>query len=140
MKHLYLPLIMALVLTFQVFAQTSTPAPAMPANALTLQSPDHQLELKFAVVDGKPQYALDRNGKAVVLPSRMGFTLEWRDDLAHAFVLKDVKRSTFDEVWHPVWGEEANIRNHYNEMLVTRRRTGLPIRIPDGECPRLLLD
>ncbi len=110
---------MALVLTFQVFAQTSTPAPAMPANALTLQSPDHQLELKFAVVDGKPQYALDRNGKAVVLPSRMGFTLEWRDDLAHAFVLKDVKRSTFDEVWHPVWGEEANIRNHYNEMLVT---------------------
>ena len=119
MKHLYLPLIMALVLTFQVFAQTSTPAPAMPANALTLQSPDHQLELKFAVVDGKPQYALDRNGKAVVLPSRMGFTLEWRDDLAHAFVLKDVKRSTFDEVWHPVWGEEANIRNHYNEMLVT---------------------
>ena len=94
MKHLYLPLIMALVLTFQVFAQTSTPAPAMPANALTLQSPDHQLELKFAVVDGKPQYALDRNGKAVVLPSRMGFTLEWHDDLAHAFVLKDVKRST----------------------------------------------
>ncbi len=110
---------MALVLTFQVFAQTSTPAPAMPANALTLQSPDHQLELKFAVVDGKPQYALDRNGKAVVLPSRMGFTLEWRDDLAHAFVLKDKTYSTFDETWHPVWGEEANIRNHYNEMLVT---------------------
>ena len=132
MKHLYLPLIMALVLTFQVFAQTSTPAPAMPANALTLQSPDHQLELKFAVVDGKPQYALDRNGKAVVLPSRMGFTLEWRDDLAHAFVLKDVKRSTFDEVWHPVWGEEANIRNHYNEMLVTLEQPAGAVESADG--------
>ena len=123
---------MALVLTFQVFAQTSTPAPAMPANALTLQSPDHQLELKFAVVDGKPQYALDRNGKAVVLPSRMGFTLEWRDDLAHAFVLKDVKRSTFDEVWHPVWGEEANIRNHYNEMLVTLEQPAGAVESADG--------
>jgi hypothetical protein len=132
MKHLYLPLIMALVLTFQVFAQTSTPAPAMPANALTLQSPDHQLELKFAVVDGKPQYALDRNGKAVVLPSRMGFTLEWRDDLAHAFVLKDVKHSTFDEVWHPVWGEEANIRNHYNEMLVTLEQPAGAVESADG--------
>ena len=91
----------------------------MPADALTLQSPDHQLELKFAVVNGQPQYSLLRNGKPVVLPSRMGFTLEWRDDLAHAFVIKDKSYSTFDETWEPVWGEEAHIRNHYNEMLVT---------------------
>jgi hypothetical protein len=115
----FLSLILALTVIVPVFAQTSTPTPAMPADALTLQSPDQQLELKFAVVDGKPQYALDRNGKAVVLPSRMGFTLEWRDDLAHAFVLKDKAYSTFDETWEPVWGEEARIRNHYNELLVT---------------------
>ena len=102
-----------------------------------LQSPDGQLELKFEVIGGLPQYSLDRAGKPVVLPSKMGFTLEWRDDLAHAFVLKDTKYSTFDEAWEPVWvlkdtkystfdeawepvwGEEAQIRNHYNEMLVT---------------------
>ena len=92
---------------------------AMPSEAVKLQSPDGQLELKFAVVDGVPQYALDRNGKPIVMPSRMGFTLEWRDDLYHAFVMKDTKYSTFDETWEPVWGEEAQIRNHYNEMLVT---------------------
>ena len=82
-------------------------------------SPDGKLELQFEVVDGVPYYALNRDGKPVVLPSKMGFTLEWRDDLAHAFVLKDVKFATFDEIWEPVWGEEAQIRNHYNEMLVT---------------------
>ena len=92
---------------------------AMPSEAVKLQSPDGQLELKFAVIDGVPQYALDRNGKPIVMPSRMGFTLEWRDDLYHAFVMKDTKYSTFDETWEPVWGEEAQIRNHYNEMLVT---------------------
>ena len=70
-------------------------------------------------MDGVPQYALNRNGRPVVLPSRMGFTLEWRDDLAHAFKLKDTKYSTFDETWEPVWGEESRIRNHYNELLVT---------------------
>ena len=70
------------------FAHPSSSAPAMPEDALTLQSPDHQLELQFAVVNGVPQYALNRAGKPVVLPSRMGFILEWRDDLAHAFVLK----------------------------------------------------
>ncbi len=85
----------------------------------TLTSPDGKLELQFEVKDGLPYYALNREGKPVVLPSKMGFTLEWRDDLAHAFVLKDVVRSTFDETWEPVWGEEAQIRNHYNEMLVT---------------------
>ena len=84
-----------------------------------LNSPDGQLELKFEVKDGVPYYALDHNGKPVVLSSKMGFTLEWRDDLAHAFVLKDTKYDSFDETWEPVWGEEAQIRNHYNEMLVT---------------------
>ena len=84
-----------------------------------LTSPDGKLELQFEVKDGVPYYSLNRDGKPVVLPSKMGFTLEWRDDLAHAFVLKDVKFDTFDEVWEPVWGEEAQIRNHYNEMLVT---------------------
>ena len=84
-----------------------------------LTSPDGKLELQFEVKDGVPYYSLNRDGKPVVLPSKMGFTLEWRDDLAHSFVLKDVKFDTFDETWEPVWGEEAQIRNHYNEMLVT---------------------
>ena len=88
-------------------------------NPVAMKSPDGQLELKFEVKDGVPYYALDRNGKPVVLPSKMGFTLEWRDDLAHAFVLKDTRYDSFDETWEPVWGEEAQIRNHYNEMLVT---------------------
>ena len=89
------------------------------AEPVKFTSPDGKLELSFEVVDGVPYYALNRDGKPVVLPSKMGFTLEWRDDLAHAFVLKNVKFDTFDEVWEPVWGEEAQIRNHYNEMLVT---------------------
>jgi hypothetical protein len=112
-------LLFTAILTLPSFAQHYPKAPAMPADALTLQSPDHQLELKFAVVNGVPQYSLNRSDKPVILPSRMGFTLEWRDDLAHAFVIKDKAYSTFDETWEPVWGEEAHIRNHYNEMLVT---------------------
>ena len=56
-------------------------------NPVKLQSPDGQLELKFEVIGGIPQYSLDRAGKPVVLPSKMSFTLEWRDKLAHAFVL-----------------------------------------------------
>ena len=84
-----------------------------------IQSPDGKLEVCFEVKDGVPYYFLNKEGKSVILPSKMGFTLEWRDDLAHAFEIKNVERSTFDETWEPVWGEESQIRNHYNEMLVT---------------------
>ena len=92
---------------------------AFAAEPVKLQSPDGKLEVSFELRNGVPYYALNRVGKPVVLPSKMGFTLEWRDDLAHAFVLKDTKYDSFDETWEPVWGEEAKIRNHYNEMLVT---------------------
>ena len=103
----------------------------------SLRSPDGRMEAQFRLVDGCPQYALYRDGKAVVLPSRMGFTLEWREDLAHAFVLKDVTYSTFDEVWQPVWGEEANIRNHYNEMLVTLEQPAGVVESADGRSKTL---
>ena len=94
---------------------------ARGADTLTLRSPDGRLAAHFWLADGgRPMYSLEREGKAVVRDSRMGFTLEWRkSDLASGFHVGDVRRSSFDEVWHPVWGEEANIRNHYNEMAVT---------------------
>ena len=96
-----------------------TTTPQMPQDALRLSSPDGQMVLRFAVVNGVPQYALDRAGKEIVKPSKLGFTLEWRDNMAQAFVMKEVARSSKDETCQPVWGEEKNVRNHYNEMLVT---------------------
>ncbi len=92
----------------------------MPADAVALRSPDGQLELKFAVVDGVPLYTLDRAGKAVVLPSRLGYSLlDAKEDLDGGFTLTGTKFASLDETWAPVWGEEASIRNNYNELLVT---------------------
>ena len=85
-----------------------------------LTSPDGRMELRFELKASVPYYSLYRDGKAVVLPSHMGFTLEWRkSDLASGFRQADAQYSTFDETWQPVWGEEKNIRNHYNELALT---------------------
>ena len=95
-------------------------APKMPADAVVLRSPDGQLELKFAVVDGVPEYTLDRAGKAVILPSRLGYDLlDAKEDLDGGFTLTGTSFGSLDETWEPVWGEEASIRNNYNELLVT---------------------
>ncbi|MCR4828706.1 MAG: glycoside hydrolase family 97 protein [Bacteroidales bacterium] len=115
-------------------------AMAEPTTLQPLQSPDGRLKLYFSVwdnADGHVSYRLERDGKTVVGNSRMGFELEWRDDLAHAFVLKNVEYSSFDEVWQPVWGEEANIRNHYNEMLVTLVQPAGAVTSADGRSKTL---
>ena len=88
-----------------------------------LQSPDGRLEAAFGLTeDGIPVYALNFDGKAVVKPSRLGYRLMDGRDLQKGFKLEGTETSAFDETWEPVWGEEAQIRNHYNELLVKLSR------------------
>ncbi len=111
-----------------------------PTTLEPLKSPDGRMELTFKLwdfADGSISYSLSRDGKSVVGDSRLGFELEWRDDLAHGFVFKDAQYSTFDETWQPVWGEEANIRNHYNELLVTLEQPAGAVTSADGRSKTL---
>ena len=89
----------------------------------TLASPDGKLELRVGLAPGGvPAYELLRDGQAVVKPSRLGFDLIDMDDLKKGFSIEGVSRDSKDETWAPVWGEEAEIRNHYNELLVRLTR------------------
>ncbi len=108
-----------------------------------LLSPDGMLRLSFSVKDGIPMYALQRDGKDVVLPSRLGFEMRGtvksekidiqadrisKTDalpgymMDRGFELLSSSRDSLDETWEPVWGEESSIRNHYNELLVRLRQ------------------
>lgn len=44
--------------------------------------------------------------------------LDSKSNLYNGFKLKDAQTTTFDETWQPVWGEEKEIRNQYNELAV----------------------
>lgn len=90
------------------------------AKAEELTSPNGQLQLNFSVnAQGTPVYELFYKGKAVIKPSKLGLELKDDPGLMDGFSIADVKTSTFDETWEPVWGEVKQIRNHYNEMAVT---------------------
>ena len=101
-----------------------TKVPQMPSDAVSLRSPDGRLELKFAVLAGVPEYSLDFAGQAVVLPSRLGYELVDQENLDGGFTLTGTAFNSLDETWEPVWGEEASIRNHYNELLVELKQEG----------------
>lgn len=91
---------------------------AMMAESIT--SPNGNLHLDFTVnAQGEPVYQLFYQGKAVVKPSKLGLELKDDPGLMSNFTLTGTETSTFDETWKPVWGEVAQIRNHYNELAVT---------------------
>lgn len=84
-----------------------------------LTSPDGQLQLSFDLTaDGTPTYKMDYNNKPVIATSRLGLELKNQKSLLDGFKMERVSRSSFDETWQPVWGEQSSIRNHYNEMAV----------------------
>ena len=112
----------------------------------TLTSPSGNMEMTFCLSDGgTPQYSLDYGDRAVILPSDLGFEFrgvlkaqkliynadgtiskvdrEPEQQFYEGFTVESVQTSSFDQTWEPVWGEEAQIRNNYNELLVNLVQT-----------------
>jgi len=90
----------------------------------SLLSPGGVNAITFTLKDGAPTYAVDRMKRPVLLESALGFELSGQGPLDRGFRIADVSRSSFDENWEQVWGEQRLIRNQYNEMRVTLRETG----------------
>ncbi len=85
----------------------------------SVASPDGNLKLSFSLTDeGVPTYKIDYKDIPVVKTSRLGMELNEENSLMDKFRINKVSTSSFDETWQPVWGEESNIRNHYNELFV----------------------
>ena len=94
------------------------------ANSQELKSPNSELTMTFSLEnDGTPTYELSYKNKDVIKPSHLG--LELKDDkksLLNDFAILKTENSTFDYTWTPVWGEEKEIRNHYNELAVSLKQ------------------
>ncbi|MCC8173284.1 MAG: glycoside hydrolase family 97 protein, partial [Odoribacter sp.] len=80
-------------------------------------------------------------GKYVIKPSKMGFIIKNnKSSLYEQFEIENIERDTHDEIWETVWGEEREIRNHYNELYVllnqkeTNRKMGIRFRLFDDGC------
>ena len=106
----------------------------------TLKSPDGKLSMRFGIdTKGTPTYSLDYGSKHIILPSSMGYELRgvlkaqklvygeesiekvdkepcW--SFYDGFSVESKDSTSFDETWSPVWGEESEIRNHYNELSI----------------------
>lgn len=83
--------------------------------------------------NGQPVYTVDYKNNPVILPSKLGFTLEDDSLFYKGFKVLGTKENVTDETWQTVWGEEKNIRNHYRQLTVHLQQQRHPFRLLDIE-------
>lgn len=84
-----------------------------------ITSPDGKVVVTFSMIDSKPYYAIQKNGKNVVSASKLGFKLNDEDSLCSDFQVVGVAVDSHNETWQQPWGEEIEVRNHFNELKIS---------------------
>ena len=83
-----------------------------------LSSPDGRLIFSFGLTkEGAPVYSISYQQKPIVHSSVMGLN-GWEN----RFVVPDVSFSKQDTLWKPVYGERSQVKDHYEQMLITLLR------------------
>ena len=148
--------ILTVLSAFVVLTLGATSVP----NRMSVKSPSGNMEVTFDLTEnGTPQYSLNYGDTEVILPSDLGYefrgvlkaqklvynedgTISKEDRMPansfhDGFEVESFQTDSFDQTWEPVWGEEAQIRNHYNELLVnlvqtsTGRKMSIRFRLYD---------
>ena len=104
----------------------------------SIESPNAEFELNFYLdKKGRPFYNLiykkekiiENSGLGLIINNEIDITTNNNNDvdvdligdevnLLNGFSLISISRSSKNETWKPIWGEESLIRNNYNELLV----------------------
>jgi len=86
---------------------------------IQVASPDGRNVVTVGTVEGGLFYTVERDGRKIVLPSRLGFELRDAPPLGDGLELTGTERRTRDETWEQPWGEVARVRDHHNELRVS---------------------
>src|SRR3989454_12213654 len=91
-------------------------------------SPDGRNRVTVEVRDGALTYSVDRDGRALLLPSRLGFAFQGAPPLRDSLRVVDTSSNTVDETWTQPWGEVARVRDHHHELRASVAEVAPPGR------------
>jgi alpha-glucosidase len=95
---------------------------------LRVTSPDSRTVVTVAIRDGGVFYAVARDGRALLLPSRLGFVFRNAPPLRDSLTITGTTRDAVDATWEQPWGEVHRVRDHHNELRVSVEETVAPGR------------
>jgi len=64
-------------------------------------------------------YSLEREGRKVMLPSRLGFEFRGAPALRDGLEITATERAEVDQLWEQPWGELKYVRDYHNELRVS---------------------
>src|SRR5947199_3436284 len=87
---------------------------AAAQNRAQVTSPDGRNRVTVEVRDGALAYSVDRDDRAVLLPSRLGFAFQGAPPLGDGLRMVDTSRNTVDEACAQPGGGVARRGDHRN--------------------------
>ncbi len=84
-----------------------------------VESPENNVKINFFLgQEGKPSYTVSYKNEIIIDSSSLGFDLKDAPSLATDFKIIKTEESSKDETWDMPWGEQLEVRNHYNELKI----------------------
>jgi alpha-glucosidase len=119
---------LATALAIALAALCSAAVAAHAQESVRIASPDGRNVVTVLTREGGLFYAVERDGRKIILPSRLGFEFRDAPPLGEDVELAGTERSTVDETWEQPWGEVARVRDHHNELHVSVAESAEPGR------------
>ena len=106
---------MTLAVAFATFTATAATA----QNQVRVESPDRRTVVTVGVHEGALYYSIERDSRALFLPSRLGFEFRGAPPLRDSLRITGSTQRTVDTVWTQPWGEVARVRDRHNERRIS---------------------
>ncbi len=101
----------------------------MGEKAAEVSSPSKDLKVEFRLNElGAPAYQVWHKNQEVISNSTLGFDLKDQVAFKDGFKIVSVERNTLNETWEMPWGEQREVINHYNELVINLQETKAPNR------------
>jgi glucan 1,4-alpha-glucosidase len=96
----------------------------------SIQSPDKSIDVRFLLnPDGQFGYEIYYRNIKVIDTSYLGFEFLNAPALKKHFKVLETSTTNFDDTWEMPWGEQSEVRNHYNEIKLSLQETKAPLRL-----------
>lgn len=99
-------------------------------NTATVTSPGGVNSIEFHLSpEGVPVYSVKHNGETIIGESSMGFDFKDQPSLHSGLEIIKTSTNSKDETWPMPWGEQREVRDHHNELIVELKEKTEPNRL-----------
>ncbi|MDG2396521.1 MAG: glycoside hydrolase family 97 protein [Flavobacteriaceae bacterium] len=83
-----------------------------------IDSPDKKIKVIFFLDNGTPYYSIEKEDKLILKKSKLGLILKDNVFLNKNFIINNIQKDSYKNLWKPLLGEYKIIENNYNELKI----------------------